>query len=84
MKDIAAKYQKTTAQVLLRWAVQRGTAAIPKTIKPERLAENIDIFNFSMTDDEMKSIDALDKNKRYNDPGHFGEAAFNTFFPIWE
>jgi D-xylose reductase len=70
--------------VVLRWAVQRGTAIIPKTSKVERLVENIDLFNFSLSVEEMDSIGGLNKNKRFNDPGHFCEIAFNTFFPIYE
>ena len=63
---------------MLRWAVQRGTSAIPKTSKPERLAENIDVFGdgdgdggFKLTEEEMTAISALDRNKRYNDPAEF-------------
>ena len=84
VKQIATKHGKTPAQVVLRWAVQRGTAVIPKSSKPERLAENIDIFGFSLTEDEMKSLYALNQNRRFNDPGDFCEGAFNTFFPIYE
>jgi len=82
--DIAAKHGKTPAQVVLRWGVQRGHAVIPKSIKPERQAENISIFDFALEDSEMETISALNKNRRFNDPGHFCEAAFNTFFPIYE
>jgi len=80
----AKKYNKTAAQVCLRWGVQRNTVVIPKTIKPERLIENISIFDFELTADEMKAINALNKNERYNDPGNFTDAAFNTFYPIYE
>ena len=84
VKEIAGKHSKTPAQVVLRWAVQRGTAAIPKTTKPERLAENFDLFTFTLSEEEMKSVSALNKNRRFNDPGHFCELAFNTFYPIYE
>jgi len=84
VKEIAGKHGKTPAQVVLRWAVQRGTAAIPKTTKPERLAENFDLFTFTLSEEEMKSVSALNKNRRFNDPGHFCEAAFSTFYPIYE
>jgi D-xylose reductase len=69
---------------VLRWGVQRGTTVIPKTCKKERLAENIALFDFSLTNDEMKAINGLNQNRRFNDPGHFCELAFNTFFPIYE
>ena len=48
------------------------------------MAENINIQGFELTEDEMKAISALNKNRRFNDPGHFAEAAFGTFFPIYE
>lgn len=84
VKGIAKATGKTTAQVLLRWGVQRGTAVIPKTSSVERMVENIDIFSFELTTDQMAAISALDQGRRFNDPGHFGEAAFNTFLPIYE
>ena len=49
----AKKYRKTPAQITLRWAIQRGTVVIPKTTKPERLVENISLFDFSLTAEEM-------------------------------
>ncbi len=81
---IANRHGKTPAQVVLRWGVQRGTAVIPKTSNPERLKENIDIYNFELTDEEMKQIASLDRHQRFNDPGVFCEQAFHTFFPIYE
>jgi D-xylose reductase len=84
VRDAAARHKKTPAQILLHWAVQRGTAAIPKTTKAERLRENLSIFDFELSADEMKAISALDRNRRFNDPGVFCETAFNTFFPIYE
>lgn len=84
IQDIAAKYSKTPAQVVLRWGVQRGTAVIPKTSHVERLKENIAIFDFTLTEDEMSSIAAMDSHTRYNDPGAFCEPAFGCFYPIHE
>jgi D-xylose reductase len=84
VRDAAARHQKTPAQVVLRWAVQRGTAVVPKTVRPERLAENLALFDFELTADEMAAIAALDRNRRFNDPGVFCEAAFNSFCPIYE
>ena len=81
---IAARHQRTPAQIVLRWGVQRGCAVIPKTQNPARLAENLALFGFALTPDEMASIDRLDRHRRFNDPGHFGEKAFNTFFPIFD
>ena len=82
--EIATRHSKSAAQVLLRWAVQRGTVAIPKSSKLERLAENIALFDFALTEAEMGTIDSLNKNRRYNDPGVFAEGAFGTFCPIYE
>jgi D-xylose reductase len=82
--EIAAAVQRTPAQVLLRWGVQRGTAVIPKTSRPERLAENLAVFDFSLTPEQMTAISSLDEGRRFNDPGVFGEQFFNTFVPIYE
>lgn len=82
--DIAAKHGKTASQVLLRWGVQRGTCVIPKSVNKERLALNIELFSFNLSKSEMDLISALNINRRYNDPGHFCEVAFNTFTPIYD
>jgi len=80
----AKKYNKTPGQVALRWAIQRGTVVMPKTEKVERLAENMNIFDFRLTDEEMKTISSLNKNERYLDPAVFGEKYFNTFLPVYD
>lgn len=80
----AQAHGKTAAQVLLRWGVQRGTAVIPKTSRPERMRENLDIDDFELSAVEMAAISALNQNRRFNDPGTFTEAAFNTFHPIYD
>lgn len=81
---IAREVDRTPAQVVLRWAVQRGTGVIPKTVRAERLRENLAIRDFSLTSDQMQAITALDRGRRFNDPGVFCEQAFRTFFPIYE
>lgn len=81
---IARRHQRTPAQIALRWGVQRGTAVIPKTAQSARLAENLALFDFALTDEEMATIDGLDRHRRFNDPGEFCEKAFNTFFPIFD
>ncbi len=80
----AERTGKSPAQVVLRWGVQRGTSIIPKTTKRERLKENLDIFDFELTDEEMSAISGLNQNRRFNDPAVFAEAAFNTFYPIYD
>ncbi len=84
VQSIANAHSRTTAQIVLRWGVQRGTAVIPKTSRFERLRENIDLAAFSLTQSEMDSISSLDRNQRFNDPGAFCESAFGCFFPIYE
>ena len=84
IQSIAEEHGRSSAQILLRWGIQRSTAVIPKTSRPERLAENLNLFDFALTAKEMRSINKLNRDRRYNDPGFFCEAAFNTFFPIYE
>ena len=80
----AERVGRTPAQVVLRWGVQRGTAIIPKTTRVERLKENLALFDFELSDDEMAAISALNQNRRFNDPGVFCEQAFGTFYPIYD
>lgn len=84
VKAIAKKHQRTPAQTVLRWGIQRGTAIVPKTVNPERMKENLAIYEFELSDDEMSAISQLNQNRRFNDPGDFCEAAFNTFVPIYD
>ena len=63
IKAIAAAHGKTTAQVILRWLNQRGVVVIPKSVSRERMAENFDIFGFTLTDDEMRRMAVLDAGR---------------------
>ena len=81
---ITAAVGRTPAQVVLRWGMQRGTAVIPKTSRPERLRENLAACDFSLSAEQMQAISSLDRGRRFNDPGDFCERAFGTFFPIYE
>lgn len=81
---IAERCQRTLAQTVMRWALQRGTAIVPKTSRPDRMRENLSLFDFELTEQEMQAITALNRNRRFNDPGDFCEQAFNTFYPIYE
>ena len=62
--DIAKAHDKTPAQVMLRWHLQQGRSVIPKSTKPERIAENIDVFDFELSAEELAAIDALDTGQR--------------------
>lgn len=63
LKEIGDKYKKTTAQVMLRWNIQRNVIVIPKSTHYERMKENLDVFDFELTDSEMEKIAALDKGE---------------------
>ncbi len=62
--SVAAAHGKTAAQVMLRWGLQHGRSVIPKSTKPSRIAENIDVFDFELSADEMAAIDGLDTGQR--------------------
>ncbi|ODM90755.1 Rho crystallin, partial [Orchesella cincta] len=61
VEKIAKKYNKTTAQILLRFLTQQGIVVIPKSVTPTRIQQNIEIFDIELTADEMKELEALDK-----------------------
>ena len=61
---VARAHDKTPAQVMLRWGIQHGRSVIPKSTKPGRIAENLDVFDFELTPDELAAIDALDTGRR--------------------
>lgn len=63
IERIAAGHGKTTAQVILRWHVQHGHIIFPKSARPERMTENIRIFDFALADEDMAAIDALDRGE---------------------
>jgi diketogulonate reductase-like aldo/keto reductase len=62
--DIADAHGKSPAQVMLRWGIQQGRSVIPKSTKPNRIAENLDVFDFDLTDDQLAAIDGLDTGRR--------------------
>lgn len=72
VKEIAAKYGKTPTQVALRFTVQRGIVVIPKTTSKDRMKENLDLFDFSLNDDDIEKLKAIDEDKSlwcaYDDP----------------
>ena len=71
-KEIANKYNKTIAQIVLRWDLQKGVITIPKSSKRERILANADIFDFELTPEDMANLDSLDRGQRYGpDPNNF-------------
>ncbi|TKD56628.1 aldo/keto reductase [Bacillus sp. S2(2019)] len=70
--ELAGTYSKTPAQIILRWDVQKGVITIPKSTKAHRLQENADIFDFVLSDEDMKRLSDLNENKRIGpDPDNF-------------
>ncbi|MFC9287189.1 aldo/keto reductase [Streptomyces sp. NPDC057052] len=73
LSAIAAAHGKSVAQVVLRWLVQRGVVVIPKSVRADRMAENLDVFDFALTDDQMAAVAALDTGASlffdHRDPG---------------
>ncbi|MEH7415995.1 aldo/keto reductase [Neobacillus drentensis] len=70
--EIANRYNKSTAQVIIRWDIQTGVVTIPKSVKPHRIAENADVFDFELTQEDMDKINALNQDKRmFADPDEF-------------
>ena len=63
LASIGAKYQKSIAQVVLRWLIQRGVIAIPKSVRKERMAENFNVFDFELSPEDMKLIETLDQKE---------------------
>ncbi|MBG9443125.1 aldo/keto reductase [Cytobacillus firmus] len=72
IKEIAERHNKSAAQIILRWHLQNGIMVIPKSVKKDRLRENADIFDFELTEDEMRQMNALNNNHRFGaDPDNF-------------
>jgi len=70
--EIAKKHNKTAAQVLIRWSIDGKVVVIPKSVKPERVEENWKVWDFKLSEEEMKAIDNLDRNRRYFQQDWFG------------
>jgi 2,5-diketo-D-gluconate reductase A len=70
--EIASRYGKTAAQVILRWHIERGDIVFPKSVSPARIRENIDIFDFELSGEDVEAISALNRNERTGpDPDKF-------------
>jgi len=82
IRAIGEAHGKTAAQVTLRWHLQQGRNAIPKSTNPGRIAENFDVFDFALSDDELASLDALDTGKRNGpDPDGTDTSRFDRVIP---
>lgn len=81
ISELAAKYGKTPAQVIMRWQVQEGNVVIPGSKTPAHIAENIDMFDFELTDAEMAQISALDKGKPFYVRTDEALAGFAAWYP---
>ena len=79
VKSIAAKHNKTPAQVILRFQIQRDIIVIPKSVTEHRIIENFNVFDFELSDEEMQAIAGLERNFR-----SFGLAKYkdSKFFPF--
>ena len=72
LTTIAEKYNKTVAQLIVRWDLQKGVVTIPKSVKKERIISNADVFDFEISDEDIALIDALDRRERIgSDPDNF-------------
>jgi 2,5-diketo-D-gluconate reductase A len=84
LKGIGKKYNKSIAQVVLRWLIQRGVVAIPKSVRKERIEENFDVFDFELTTEDIEAVASLDTKQSaffdHRDPGivkWIGQATFD-------
>jgi len=84
MIAVAEQHQVSPAQIALSWALQRGTSVVVKSSNPARMRQNLASTEIRLSESEMSAISALNQDRRYNDPGHFCEQAFNTLHPIYD
>lgn len=74
LKELAEKYNKTIAQLVIRWNLQKAWVTIPKSIHKDRIVENADVFNFEISEEDIQKIDNLDRKERTGaHPDHFLE-----------
>ncbi len=72
LQEMAERYQKTPAQIVLRWDLQHKVLVIPKSVRKERIIENAGLFDFELTDEDMAMLDSLNRDQRFGpDPDHF-------------
>jgi methylglyoxal/glyoxal reductase len=72
LQELASRYDKSPAQIVIRWDLQHNLITIPKSVKEHRIRENADVFDFELTPEDMRAIDGLNENRRYGaDPDNF-------------
>ncbi len=72
MQELAQKYDKTVAQIVLRWDLQKGVVTIPKSSKKERIIANADLFGFALSQEDVNLLDSMDRGQRFGpDPDTF-------------
>lgn len=79
LKEIGAKHGKSAAAVLLRFQIDRGVVVIPKSVTPERIEANLDIFDFTLSPEEIKQIEAFDRGYRFCGLPHLKEHPYYPF-----
>lgn len=73
LADLAGKYGRTPAQIVLRWDLQNGVVTIPKSVRAERIFENARVFDFALSEEDMRRIDGMNQDRRFGpDPDNFG------------
>ena len=84
IKGMAKDLNISPAQLILSWALNRGTSIVVKSTNEKRMKENLDASKIELDQSILDKVSSLNIDKRYNDPGIFCEDAFNTFFPIYD
>ena len=84
IKATAKDLHISPAQLILSWALNRGTSIVVKSTNEKRMKENLDASKIKLDQSILDKVSSLNMDKRYNDPGIFCEDAFNTFFPIYD
>ena len=79
--ELAKKYNKTNVQIILRWHIQKGNIIFPKSTNPQHIKENFQIFDFALTDKEMKEIDKLGKKKKFFKMSYEKQQNFKNWKP---
>ena len=79
--ELAKKYNKTNVQIILRWHIQKGNIIFPKSTNPQHIKENFQIFDFALTDKEMKEIDKLGKKKKFFKMSYEEQQNFKNWKP---